>query len=417
MRFRWPPADSAMASVRARSGRLFFDFRYLGIRCRELTTLSDTPPNRKRMEAVLKKIEDEISLNTLDYRRYFPNSPLAARFDEVRPAAGSRDAATSGAQTPVFRDFVEQWYRDKSVEWRRSYQSSVRHIINRHLVPSLGDVQIGQIDRARVLELRTHLATGGKPLSPSTTNRIMGILSMILDEAALRLGIPNPCNSVKRLKVQRSDIQPFTMDEVRLLISRVRPDYSDYLLIRMFTGMRSGEANGLKWEHVDFERREMRIRETFVWGRTEYTKTDGSQREIQMSQPVFDALRRMQDRTGALGGYVFCSRTGLPIDNHNFVNRVWNPLLRHLGLRKRRPYQMRHTCATLWLAAGENPEWIARQLGHTTTEMLFRVYSRYVPNLTRRDGSAFDVIVREALLAAPSANDPSSTASQETNHG
>ena len=56
---------------------------------------------------------------------------------------------------------------------------------------------------------------------------------------------------------------------------------------------------------------------------------------------------------------------------------------------------MRHTAATLWLAAGENPEWIARQLGHANTEMLFKVYSRYVPNLTRQDGSAM-----ERLLAA-----------------
>jgi integrase len=51
---------------------------------------------------------------------------------------------------------------------------------------------------------------------------------------------------------------------------------------------------------------------------------------------------------------------------------------------------MRHTAATLWLASGEAPEWIARQLGHSSTEMLFRVYSRYVPNLTRQDGSAID---------------------------
>jgi integrase len=56
---------------------------------------------------------------------------------------------------------------------------------------------------------------------------------------------------------------------------------------------------------------------------------------------------------------------------------------------------MRHTAATLWLASGEAPEWIARQLGHASTEMLFRIYSRYVPNLTRRDGSAF-----ERLLAS-----------------
>ena len=62
--------------------------------------------------------------------------------------------------------------------------------------------------------------------------------------------------------------------------------------------------------------------------------------------------------------------------------------------------------ATLWLASGENPEWIARQLGHTTTEMLFRVYSRFVPNLTRRDGSAFDrFLVSGGLLPASKETD------------
>ena len=75
-------------------------------------------------------------------------------------------------------------------------------------------------------------------------------------------------------------------------------------------------------------------------------------------------------------------------------------MLRHLGLKDRRPYQSRPTPATLWLGAGENPEWIARQLGHTTTEMLFRVYSRYVPNLTRRDGSAFERLL-VSTMAAP----------------
>jgi integrase len=87
---------------------------------------------------------------------------------------------------------------------------------------------------------------------------------------------------------------------------------------------------------------------------------------------------------------VFCNLAGEPIDTNNFTKRVWYPLLRHLGLTLRRPYQTRHTAATLWLAAGETPEWIANQMGHASTEMLFRVYSRFVPNLTRRDGSAFD---------------------------
>jgi len=126
-----------------------------------------------------------------------------------------------------------------------------------------------------------------------------------------------------------------------------------------------------------------------VGGKLDYTKNDGSQREIDMSEPVYQALIGQREKNGS-GQFVFCTREGTPHAYRNINDRVWYPLLRHLGLRRRRPYQTRHTAATLWLAAGENPEWIARQMGHTTTEMLFRVYSRYVPNLTRRDGSAFD---------------------------
>lgn len=65
-------------------------------------------------------------------------------------------------------------------------------------------------------------------------------------------------------------------------------------------------------------------------------------------------------------------------------------MLSLLKLEKRKPYQTRHTAATLWLAAGESPEWIAKQLGHNSTQMLFRVYSRYVPDLSGRDGHAFE---------------------------
>jgi integrase len=97
---------------------------------------------------------------------------------------------------------------------------------------------------------------------------------------------------------------------------------------------------------------------------------------------------------------VFSNLAGEPIDNANFCKRVWYPLLAHLGLRRRRPYQLRHTAATLWLTAGENPLWIARQLGHANTEMLFRVYARWVKDVTRNDGSAFEKLLAAETSAA-----------------
>lgn len=95
--------------------------------------------------------------------------------------------------------------------------------------------------------------------------------------------------------------------------------------------------------------------------------------------------------------YVFHTLLGKPLDNTSFIYRVWRSLLDRLGIVYRRPYQTRHTCATLWLAAGENPEWVARQLGHVNTAMLFKTYSRFIPNLTRTDGSAFNSLVSSVI--------------------
>ncbi len=130
------------------------------------------------------------------------------------------------------------------------------------------------------------------------------------------------------------------------------------MTVRFFTGMRSGEIHGLKWKYVDFERRLILVRETIVGGEEEYTKTDASQRDIVMSEVVFAAMQAQHAATGDRP-YVFCNLRGEPIDTDNFTKRVWYPLLRHMGLELRRPYQTRHTAATLWLAAGETPEWIA----------------------------------------------------------
>jgi len=201
--------------------------------------------------------------------------------------------------------------------------------------------------------------------------------------------------NIKPLKEEKVHIEPLSIQDVNLILANVRSDWRDYLLVRFFTGMRTGEVDGLKWEHVDFERREILVRQTFSMGRWEYTKNDGSQREIEMSSIVYNALKERYDHRNNTTDMVFHANNGAPVHTPNFLRRVWTPLLAYLHLKYRKPYQTRHTAATLWLAAGENPNWIAKQMGHSTTTMLFSVYARYVPNLTRKDGSAM-----ERMLAA-----------------
>ena len=291
------------------------------------------------------------------------------------------------------------------MEWRKSHRITIRRELD-SLISRFGEKAVGQITKADVLAYRAELGkvtARGKEtkLSAARINKMLNPLRQILNEAADRFNFPTPCQNIKQLRIKRTDVDPFSLEDVRSILATVREDFRDYFTVRFFTGMRTGEVDGLKWKYVDFERRLILVRETVVLGDEEYTKTDGSQRDIQMSQLVFEALKRQQAATSKVSAFVFCNRLGKPLDHKNVTNRVWYPLLRHLGLKKRRPYQCRHTAATLWLAAGEAPEWIARQLGHTTTEMLFRVYSRYVPNLTRRDGSAFERLITQSIADTP----------------
>ncbi len=386
-----------MGKIRSRSDnkKLFFDFTYCGQRCREQTTIIDNPANRKKLEAVLQRIEAEITLGSFDYGTYFPHSARVQEFSRLK-------AGCTLMNTPLLKDFAELWFEEKKIEWRDSHIKTVRSTLEKHLLPAFGKKEVSAITKADILAFRSALGKvpgqKGQSLSATRINHIMTPLRMILNEAADRFEFTSPYLAIKSLKVPKTDVEPFTLQEVIQILDNVRSDFRPYYTVRFFTGMRTGEIDGLQWKYIDFERKQILIRETWVDGKLDYTKNDGSQREIDISGPVYEALQEQRRRTGDKQ-FVFCTRDGTPHEYRNISNRVWKPLLQHLGLRVRRPYQSRHTAATLWLAAGENPEWIARQMGHTTTEMLFRVYSRYVPNLTRRDGSAFDNLIKANMQA------------------
>ncbi len=378
-----------MGSINSRgSGKLYLDFRYRNQRCREQTELKDTPANRKKLQKLLDKIEAEILLGCFDYAKTFPNSPRLKKIKYAEEVLKNSDASF-----PIFKDFAELWFTEMQVQWRKSYIATIRNILFNRLIPFFGEMPINEISKSQLLNFRVQLTqlkkSGGGLFSPNHINRHMKVMRSILQEAADRYDFITSYKGIKPLKGPKHHIKPLSTNEIALILENVREDFKEYFTVRIFTGMRTAEIDGLKWKFVDFEQRVILIRETLVSGREEYTKNDFSQREIQMSDVVLRAMMSMKKRTGHLK-YVFCDKNGKPLD-HNWVTKsVWYPLLRRLGIERRVPYQMRHTAATLWLASGESPEWIANQMGHANTEMLFRTYSRYVPNLTRKDGSAAD---------------------------
>jgi integrase len=404
-------AVSAMAKVRVRqdTNKLFIDFNYQGVRCREQTLLTDTAKNRKQLEILVQRMEAKMLLGDFDYAEFFPGSKNLQKLAKAGVLSGNAgasnvmaDAEQEGDQAPLFPDFADLWLQENKIQWRASHLRNVESILESSLKPAFRKKRLTEITKANILAARNKLASrkgrgGNAQMAPKTINSHMAILRMILTEGAERYDFANPYRNIKPLKLKKVSIQPFSLDEVERITKYVREDYRNYYQVRFYTGMRTGEIDGLKWEHVDFDKREILVRETLINGETEYTKTDGSQREIPMFGPVYEALKAQYEATGKLSKFVFCNRLGQPLDHNNVTKRVWYPLLELLKLKKRRPYQTRHTAATLLLASGENPEWVARLLGHSSTEMLFKVYSRFIPNVTRMDGSAFERLIQSRM--------------------
>lgn len=399
------------------------DFRYRRQRCREQTALDDTPANRKLVAQHLKRIERAIADGSFVYAEFFPDSARAAVFSpgavrgpglgisipmalEQASAMGAASVVPA-ASTPLFSEFAQTWFTEMTPQWRRTYQENVRAMLDRDLLPRFGAMALAVIAKADVLAFRAELAQRpGKKgmLGAARINKIMCVTRQILNEAADRYGLLPAFRSIKPLKMKKSDVQPFSLAEVQRILATIREDYRNYLTTRFFTGLRSGEINALTWEHIDRERGLILVRQTVAHGRVEQgAKTLQSIRDIPMLPMVRAAIEDQWQQRDPDVAWVFPTRDGGPIDANNFSNRIWLPLLRYLDLAPRRPYQTRHTAATLMLAAGENPEWIAKVLGHSNTEMLFKVYSRFVPNLTRRDGLALAGLLEQRFETHPAA--------------
>lgn len=409
----------AKVNVRKESGCLYLDFRYRGVRCREQTLLADTQANRARLEKLGDKIERAIRDGRFAYADFFPESRRAKAFENgndrgrdesTSPNDGSVTRLQSIAATPTLSEFAELWLLENEPRWRKHHKEAMRQTLDRIVLPHFVGKHLAEIDRASLLAFQAGIAKrqgrAGQTLSAKRINKLMALVKTILNEGCDRYGLISPAKTMKRLKQKRSEIHPFSLEDVNQLIATVRADYKSYLTVRLLTGLRTGEADGLQWGDIDFVANTLRVERTVSRNGDGDTKTEGSKRTIPLVPQVRDALLAQQECRLPDYPWVFHGRQGNTIDMVNFTNRVWYPLLRHMGLKLRPPYQMRHTAATLMLASGENPEWVASILGHSTTEMLFRVYSRFVPNLTRNDGRAFAGLLNSRI--AETAPNPAS---------
>ena len=352
------------------------------VRCRESTGFKDNKRNRHVTEAKDRVIKYELRHGTFDYLRHFPNGSKAKYFN--RPFSKM-----------FFSEWWDHWLSEKIL--RQGTEKGYDSVFRVHLGPAFGHYPISAINDHEIFVFRKLLQEKG--LQNSTINdRVMKPLCMALYRAYKRGLISKyPCDEISRLTEQAPDIDPFSFDELIIFLDKIKakkPDYYEMIFIWSRTGLRPGEMYALKWTNVDYFNKKILIRETHLSsGHDGPPKTEHSLRDIQMRPEVFEAFKRQEARTFLQDGYVFLTHANRPFSDA-FMRKKFRLLTKLAGLKYRSPKHMRHTFATLHIAAGENITWVSKMLGHSSVEITLRKYNRFVPNLTREDGSAFENIVK-----------------------
>ncbi len=185
---------------------------------------------------------------------------------------------------------------------------------------------------------------------------------------------------VENIREPKRGVDPFDLEETRQVIEAAEGWERSLVTVLLYTGMRPSEVLALHWDAIDWK---LGATESRRYGRG-LPKTKGSERDVEMILPVRQALQDQRARSQMKGDLVFPSEAGTALDLANIRDRSWKRILQRAKVRWRTIYQCRHTFARLALEAGDTPQHVAAQLGHTSLEMLIRVYSKWMHKPTSR---------------------------------
>ena len=262
------------------------------------------------------------------------------------------------------------------------------------ILPHFGDKRLGEILPSDLKRWQSDMVREG--LSGARIGNVRLVLSTIFQDAlADKLITDNPFATVKRIVKEEPEINPLTLDEIELLISKAEGFFKNMLIVAFFTGMRTGEMMALRWEDVDFEKEVIRVRKARRSSITSSPKTNAGKRDIFMLPRVKEALKAQFLLTGLKNKDVFLSAKGMSSgDGFQFANaitgRYWHPLCQRCGLEKRDFYHTRHSFATLMISHGEDILWVANTMGHKDISMVMRKYAKYRVNNSVKRASFLD---------------------------
>lgn len=250
-----------------------------------------------------------------------------------------------------------------------------------HILPFIGNVKLSRLTRPAVESFRDKLL---ETHSRTTAQKVLVSLKSLISEAQRRgLVVQNVAVGTKVKTASRHEKKAAipTKDEIRTLLSKMgelfpaASPWRPLVITALFTGLRASELRGLTWDHVDFEKKVIRIRQ-----RADYRNQMGSPkskagtRDVPLAPMVLNALRqwRLACPRSELG-IVFPTKNGTII-RHSRVHQIWCELLEMLHLPHYRFHDLRHAAASLLIEQGWPAKKVQAIMGHGSIQITFDLY-------------------------------------------
>ena len=367
-------------------------FTYRGVRCRERIKLKPSPANRKRVEHHLGAIIDAIYKGSFNYSETFPDSPRRFQFLE-------RQGEALLAET-----YFDDWLEYKARHLKASTLQGYIKTINNQIIPQFIGKPIADIKRTDIKLWLSAMKCTNKRLA-----NIQSVLRTALQDAVMdELIETNPLYGwsyqTKDAPKKANDVDPFNAEEQQAIINELTGQARNLIQFNFWTGMRPSEVIALEWDDIDWRRGVIIVNKalTQAASEAESPKTNAGKREVKILKPAMDALIDQKQFTLLKNKEIFQNpRTNERWSGDQAIRKtLWAPTLKKAKVRYRRPYQTRHTYASMMLTAGESIAWLANQMGHADWGMLRTIYARFIKDSIPDAGNkAVEMFARKSYQA------------------
>jgi integrase len=293
-----------------------------------------------------------------------------------------------------YGEFLRQWLEAIGPTVRPLTATTYRGIVDRYLRPKLGRHRLQALTPAAINAVYAQLRASG--LSAATLRLTHAVLHRSLRDA-VRWGMlsRNPADAADPPRQARTRAKCWTASEMRRFLEHVRSDrLGAVYLLAATTGLRRGELLGLRWYDCDLDGGSLSVDQVLLPTRGGLTfdapKTSSGRRRVALDPATVDALREHRGRQlverAALGdGYldhdlVFAWEDGRPINPQRLTD-AFRAYVIAAGMRPLTLHGLRHSHASLALAAGIHPKIVSERLGHSSISITLDTYSHTIPTL------------------------------------